>query len=223
MAGHLLRKIWSGAGSVLTTMSYFARMSAQCLLESENKVRKRTWITGTGVCYLGSEIILQNGLALMFDRFSMPARRVILWARAEAGNEGATSIEPKHLLLGFLIEDQGESESKILGGAAKATDKSRDKGQPFFAGADVTRLRSTLAEKEKVALPHSNNTGMELSEQTQSILATALQKADTSNVQTAHLLSAFVNSDVSEMNQLLGSSSIQWDQVDEIIRGSHES
>jgi len=41
----------------------------------------------------------------MFDRYTMPARRVVFWARHEASQFGCSSIETEHLLLGLLKED----------------------------------------------------------------------------------------------------------------------
>jgi hypothetical protein len=41
----------------------------------------------------------------MFDRFNEKARRVIFFARYEAGESGSTSIDPEHILLGLLRED----------------------------------------------------------------------------------------------------------------------
>ena len=42
----------------------------------------------------------------MFERFTEPARRVIFFARYEASQLGSRSIEPEHLLLGLLREDE---------------------------------------------------------------------------------------------------------------------
>jgi len=41
----------------------------------------------------------------MFDRYTIPARRVVFWARHEASQFGSSSIETEHLLLGLLKED----------------------------------------------------------------------------------------------------------------------
>jgi ATP-dependent Clp protease ATP-binding subunit ClpC len=40
----------------------------------------------------------------MFERYSQKARRVVFWARYEAGQYGSRTIEPEHLLLGILRE-----------------------------------------------------------------------------------------------------------------------
>src|ERR1700678_1125418 len=46
----------------------------------------------------------------MFDRYTQEARRVILFARYEAGNYGSQYIETEHLLLGLLGEDQASAK-----------------------------------------------------------------------------------------------------------------
>jgi ATP-dependent Clp protease ATP-binding subunit ClpC len=40
----------------------------------------------------------------VFERYTDEARRVIFFARAEAGRLGADSLEAKHLFLGLLVE-----------------------------------------------------------------------------------------------------------------------
>src|SRR6266404_8720393 len=42
----------------------------------------------------------------MFERFTERARRVIFFARYEAGSLGSAWIETEHLLLGFIREDK---------------------------------------------------------------------------------------------------------------------
>lgn len=51
----------------------------------------------------------------MFDRFTEKARRVIFWARYEAGQFGTSSIQTEHLLLGLLKEDM-TLHQRFLGG-----------------------------------------------------------------------------------------------------------
>src|SRR5258707_3140883 len=42
----------------------------------------------------------------MFDRYTEKARRVIFFARFEAGQYGSASIDTEHILLGLLREDR---------------------------------------------------------------------------------------------------------------------
>ncbi|MEW6212077.1 MAG: Clp protease N-terminal domain-containing protein, partial [Acidobacteriota bacterium] len=46
----------------------------------------------------------------MFDRYTEKARRVIFFARYEASQLGAQSIEVEHILLGLLREDKQLSQ-----------------------------------------------------------------------------------------------------------------
>src|SRR5947209_4866277 len=47
-----------------------------------------------------------TGSAVMFEHYTEKARRVVFFARYEARQLGATHIEPAHLLLGLMQEDQ---------------------------------------------------------------------------------------------------------------------
>jgi ATP-dependent Clp protease ATP-binding subunit ClpC len=51
----------------------------------------------------------------MFQRYTEKARRVIFFARYEAGQYGSPYIETEHLLLGFLREDRALVK-RFLGG-----------------------------------------------------------------------------------------------------------
>jgi ATP-dependent Clp protease ATP-binding subunit ClpC len=42
----------------------------------------------------------------MFERYTEKARRVVFFARYEAGQFGSQAIEPEHILLGLLREDK---------------------------------------------------------------------------------------------------------------------
>src|SRR6266436_5641077 len=43
----------------------------------------------------------------MFERYTDRARRVLFFARYEAGQLGSRSVEPEHLLLGLVRESSG--------------------------------------------------------------------------------------------------------------------
>jgi ATP-dependent Clp protease ATP-binding subunit ClpC len=43
----------------------------------------------------------------MFERYTESARRVLFFARYEAGQRGSVSVAPEHLLLGLIREGQG--------------------------------------------------------------------------------------------------------------------
>ena len=157
----------------------------------------------------------------MFDRFSIPARRTIFWALAEARRCGASAIEPKHLLFGFLMEDQGESESRLSRRSSQDRGPSasgpRDEGQPFFSSEDANRLRHTPVG-EIPAFHKSDPGGLPFSDEVQSVLGAAIEKANGFEVEMAHLLSALSNSEVPPIKDLKADNGVQWERVEEIIR-----
>lgn len=79
----------------------------------------------------------------MLDNFFVPARRVIFFARQEAGRLGADAIGTEHLLLGFLVVDGSffAHETAIalrqaVAGAAASGDPKPDSAEmPLAAGA----------------------------------------------------------------------------------------
>jgi Clp amino terminal domain, pathogenicity island component len=57
----------------------------------------------------------------MFQRYTEKARRVIFFARYEAGQYGSPYIEREHLLLGFLREDRVLVKRFLGGGEVETT------------------------------------------------------------------------------------------------------
>ena len=60
----------------------------------------------------------------MFERYTEKARRVIFFARYEASQYGAASIESEHLLLGLLREGDGVA-ARVLRGLNVDVQKAR--------------------------------------------------------------------------------------------------
>ena len=54
---------------------------------------------------------------ILFERYSMSARKVIFFTRFEAGLYGADSITPEHLLLGLARQDPGLLKHFLSGAA----------------------------------------------------------------------------------------------------------
>jgi ATP-dependent Clp protease ATP-binding subunit ClpC len=54
-------------------------------------------------------ILEQNGVQVttMFERYTESARRVLFFSRYESSQLGATMIEPEHILLGIIRDNQG--------------------------------------------------------------------------------------------------------------------
>ena len=60
----------------------------------------------------------------MFNRFTLRALRVLFYARSEFSQLGSSAVEPEHILLGLLDEDQGLG-SRILARTGVALDDFR--------------------------------------------------------------------------------------------------
>jgi len=78
----------------------------------------------------------------MFQRFTEKARRVIFYARYEAGQYGSSYIESEHLLLGLLREDKGllwhfmDAEGSAIDIPAEI-DKRVTRGECFSTAVEV--------------------------------------------------------------------------------------
>ncbi|HVN17207.1 MAG TPA: Clp protease N-terminal domain-containing protein [Dongiaceae bacterium] len=94
----------------------------------------------------------------MFERYTEKARRVIFFARLEAGNSGSHEIDTEHLLLGLLQAAKG-----ILSWAPRLT-------------ADEVKAR---IEKQTVHLPHiPTSVDLPLSPSAKEVLSHATKEAD---------------------------------------------
>src|SRR5262245_11843990 len=83
----------------------------------------------------------------MFEKYTEKARRVIFFARYEAGEYGSPAIEPEHLLLGLIREDQQIVKS-FIHASHISTDQIRN------------RIEKALGLREKISavdLPLSSN------------------------------------------------------------------
>jgi len=147
----------------------------------------------------------------MISRFSEPARRVIYWARYEAGRLGSEAIEPEHILLGLLLEDQGESVSPYLPPPAS-------RPVSFFSGETTGKLRLMLLESIVPGDPKPSNVDMPAAAGAKWVLNAAEQHAGTAKVQLLHLLWALTGDGESAVGKLLNAQSVTVEQVEAAIR-----
>lgn len=101
----------------------------------------------------------------MFERYTELLRRTIFFARYEAGNLGASSIETEHLLLGLLRENR-DFRNRLPGGSAEQIRKSIEERvprpvQPLATSVDIpltqdSRRALQYAADESDALQHSH-------------------------------------------------------------------
>jgi ketosteroid isomerase-like protein len=102
----------------------------------------------------------------MFQRFTEKARRVIFYARYEAGQYGSSRIESEHLLLGLLREDKGllwhfmDAEGSGIDIRAKI-EKRVARGDSFSTSVEVPLtdeskkiLNLAVEESDRLGNPH---------------------------------------------------------------------
>ena len=78
----------------------------------------------------------------MFERYTEKARRVIFYARYEAGNYGSRYIETEHLLLGLLREDRAlakwfPGQSNVEPEIRSEIEKRTTRGERFRTSVEV--------------------------------------------------------------------------------------
>ena len=109
----------------------------------------------------------------MFERYTERARRVIFFARREAGEFGSPYIETEHLLLGVLQEDMAMVKRFLPSDAA------------------VGSIRKEIENRATIRKTVSNRVDIPLSHECMRVLANAAGEAQRLNHQhigTEHLL-----------------------------------
>ncbi len=125
----------------------------------------------------------------MFERYTEKARRVVFFARYEAGQFGASSIEAEHLLLGLMREDKVLANRFFLKAHLTLDSVRRD-----IEARTVRRERTTVA----MDLP--------LSPEAKRILVHAAEEAERMNLRaigTEHLLLALLREENSLAARIL--------------------
>ena len=114
----------------------------------------------------------------MFEKYTEKARRVIFFARYEASQFGSPAIEPEHLLLGLIREDQ-QIVTSFIHASHISTDQIRD------------RIQKALGLHEKI----SASVDLPLSENAKRVLVCAAEESNMlhhSYIGTEHLLIALL-------------------------------
>jgi hypothetical protein len=165
----------------------------------------------------------------MFERFSRPALRVLFWARAEAGRLGSDWIEPEHLLLGLLAEDQRDWARAIPRLAGKRSIGFELAGMrsigfeadptpapaPFFTADCASQLRQILTAS--AGNPKLDAVDMPLAKRSKQVLGATAQRAEGGTISLLHILWALSDADNS-VSAVLKSVGVAVDRVDEAIR-----
>jgi ATP-dependent Clp protease ATP-binding subunit ClpC len=142
----------------------------------------------------------------MFERYSESARRVIFFARYEAANTGASSIEPIHLLSGLMREDP-----------------------PLFRS--LLGERSILELRQELKIPldppeesEATSVDLPLSRESKHALHRAMTEAeqlDQHTIGCAHLLAALLHSSAPWL-QTAAQYGITLERAREVVAGSRE-
>jgi ATP-dependent Clp protease ATP-binding subunit ClpC len=155
----------------------------------------------------------------MFERFSLPARRALFWARAEAGRLGSDWIEPEHLLLGLLAEDRRDWAKAIPTlGSERSIGFVADPSPapaPFFTAACASQLRQILTAS--AGKPKLDAVDMPLAKRSKQVLAVTAQRAEGGNIGLLHILWGLNDADNS-VSAVLKSVGVTVDQIDNAIR-----
>jgi hypothetical protein len=109
----------------------------------------------------------------MFERYTEKARRVIFFARYEAGSFGSPYIETEHLLLGVLREDKALTN------------------RFFRAHATVESIRKQIEGNTTIGEKISTSVDLPLSNESERVLAYAAEEAEllsSREIGTEHLL-----------------------------------
>jgi len=140
----------------------------------------------------------------MFEHYTERARRVLFFARHEAGQAGSPAIEPEHLLLA-LIRERGGLSARIFERARVSADEVR------------RAIESRTTRREAI----SSGDDLPLSASTEQVLEFAAQESDRllhNYVGTEHLLLGLFREERSLAASILGERGLQIDQVrDEIV------
>lgn len=157
----------------------------------------------------------------MFERFTGPARRVLFWARAEAARFGSDWIEPEHLLLGVLAEDQRDWKKALpLAGEQGIALPPKDRTPappPFFTAACAAKLREILTAS--AGRPKAGMVDMPLARRSQDVLAATAARSEQPERRRITLLDLLAGLMTDPpVSNVLASAGITIAQIDDAIR-----
>jgi ATP-dependent Clp protease ATP-binding subunit ClpC len=141
----------------------------------------------------------------MFERYTEKARRVIFFARHEASELGGSAIEPHHILLGLLKEDQ-QVVTRICKVPPPPLRDLRD------------RIRASTGQVEKL----SASVDMPLSGQAKHVLSYAADEAQRLNhgyIGTEHLLLGLLREEQTTAAEILNDLGVYLHNVRDELRG----
>lgn len=139
--------------------------------------------------------------AVMFERYTEKARRVIFFARYEASQFGSPYIETEHLLLGVLREDKGLTSR--------------------FIGPSAWDIRKEIEAHTTVREKTSTSVDLPLSDESKRALKFSAEEADRLNskeIATEHLLLGLLRETKCYAAKLLAARNVKLDVVREQLQ-----
>jgi hypothetical protein len=159
----------------------------------------------------------------MFQRLSTSARRVLFLARAEAGRMGSDWIEPEHLLLGVLAEDQRDWIPAIpaMAGENRITlpEDPAPAPAPFFTPGCAAKLRQMLAAS--AGTPKWGLFTVPLARRSQRVLTTTAERSERWRITLLDMLGGLMTDPT--VGEVLRSVGITVAQIDDAIRKQPQS
>ena len=159
----------------------------------------------------------------MFDAFSESARRVIFSARLEAGRLKFDTIDPHHLLLGFVHEDGSDPQSNLykaleLEGSEPVRLREQRSSKPLLDSATASNLlvRFSREGRRPDSLPQAVD--MPLALESCAVLTLAHELAAGGKVTPLHLLWSLLADKESEITTCLAENGVTQEQVEIAIR-----
>jgi hypothetical protein len=150
----------------------------------------------------------------MFERFTEKARRVVFFARYEAGQYGSPFIETEHLLLGLLREDNSLSR-RIL--ASGGTFK-----EMIFSPVAIESIRRKISDRGMLRQKLPTSVDLPLANESKRVLAYAAEEAERlarRYIGTEHLLLGLLREKKSFAAQLLNEEGVTLEKTRENFSG----
>jgi ATP-dependent Clp protease ATP-binding subunit ClpA len=163
----------------------------------------------------------------MFDVFTEGARQIIFFARFEAGRLKCDDIDVRHLLLGFIAQDQGATDLYLrtfLSGAGEPTEgdviwpSTEQAKESFLDPTAAAKLQSMFSSFGPRSDPQPMHGDMPLTEAAKNVLSDAFEHANGSEVTPLHLLWGMLGNYDAALTHTLTENGVTRERVDDAIR-----
>jgi hypothetical protein len=158
----------------------------------------------------------------MFEFFSDSARRIIFLSRCEAGRLKFDCIDGQHLLLGFVLEDQGSAELQFL--KAMGIEGSEPLNMPgmrnkksFLDRETAEKLQETFSALGPLPESLPAHADMPLSGEAKMTLSSAVDHARGSLVSPLHILWGMFADEVCPVARHLVANGVTRERIESAI------